>query len=461
LKREEDVWVRPDEGYVDVARLSRASDGAPELLEIRGGHLRDYLAARELALCVTSYRQRVEVRASGDGISWAESPATDSDDTDSWEGRIIEICEGGRPYGESAAIMHVKRTDVDPQEDVPQFDFPTDDVIESRTWTRKYEGKKLYRIEGELWRAEWVDPADASPIVRGDKPEPTVFFITDAEGKTESRKTLIHGSRWLWFRPEVMMSLAHRRGGSLSWYTRDTGSVRCSPSYGIHFGVNSLGLINVYAKDIGLLPDWQQKIWAGYNVSPDGKVSEELLASQMRAEPADTQAPEKFLSIGLRQIVDLSTAKLGVSIIRDHDVVPEVLSKTHRFRATDKAGLYSLAKDLARLTADSLDAAAIQTIVTPPKREKWGSLKSLEHLIALQQEPHVAHEIMGSLVGAYELRHGDAHLPSKEVDQALELAGVDQALPFVLQGYQMLHACVSSIFSIIEVLKQWNEVSSA
>jgi hypothetical protein len=68
----------------------------------------------------------------------------------------------------------------------------------------------------------------------------------------------------------------------------------------VHFGINSRGLVNVYAKDIALLPDWQQKIWAGYNIGPDGKVSEELLASQAEAQPADTQAPEVFLGKGLR-----------------------------------------------------------------------------------------------------------------------------------------------------------------
>jgi len=46
----------------------------------------------------------------------------------------------------------------------------------------------------------------------------------------------------------MMMVLIHRRGGSLIWHTRDTGDVQCSPDYGIHFGVNKIGLINAYAK---------------------------------------------------------------------------------------------------------------------------------------------------------------------------------------------------------------------
>jgi len=295
LKREEDVWVRPDEGYIKIARLYRDEDDSPYQLEVRASHLRDYLCARCMALYITSYRSRVEIVENADHITWKENPVTENNKMDRWEGRINEIHEGGMPFGEKTAVFHVARTDVDIEEDVPTFDFPTDDVIESKSWTKEHTGRKLFRIEGELWRNEWIDPAPISPLIRGDKIPPTVYFIIDAEGTQESKETLIKGSRWLWFRPEVMVTLAHRRGGSLGWYTRYTGYVKCSPSYKVHFGINKLGLINVYAKDIGLLPDWQQKIWAGYNVSPDGKVSEELLASQMRTKPASTKAPEGFL----------------------------------------------------------------------------------------------------------------------------------------------------------------------
>jgi len=141
-----------------------------------------------------------------------------------------------------------------------------------------------------------------------------VFFITDAEGKRENKDSLKDGGRWLWFRPDVIMALVHRRGGSLGWYTRNTGSVSCSPDYGVRFGINKLGLVNVYAKDIALLPEWQQRIWAAYNVGPEGGVSEELLDSQVKAVPAKTQAPEAFLQSGIDLINKLSREKLGFNL---------------------------------------------------------------------------------------------------------------------------------------------------
>jgi hypothetical protein len=457
LKREADIWVRPDEGYVEIARLSRKENGSPYLLEVRASHLRDYLCARGMALYVTSYRDRIEIFEDASHIAWPESSTRECDENDRWEGHVLEIHEGGMPYGEKTAIFHIARTDVDPEEDVPVFGLPTDDNVTSESWTKEHTGRKLYHVEGKLWRTEWIEPASQSPIVRGDDVPPTVFFITDAEGKTESRETLVAGGRWLWFRPEVMPALAHRRGGSLSWYTRDTGSVGCSPDYGVHFGLNSLGLINVYAKDIALLPDWQQKVWAGYNISPEGKVSEELLASQVKAEPADTLAPEEFLASGLLRLNHLAEAKLGITIVRQHDQIPDLIPRVHRFRATAKEGLFALAKDLARLTADSIDAGAVQELAPPPKGTRWGSLKSLENLLATRIDPKHARAMLSPLVGIYELRHADAHLASREFSEALDLVGVDQSAPYVTQGYQLLYACVSSIYDICQVIEGWGD----
>ena len=455
LKQETNIWVRPKENYIEVARISKRKDGTPYLLEVRASHLRDYLCARGMALYVTSYRKRVEILEDASNISWPENSAKEINNNDRWEGRVSEIHKGGMRYGAQAFVTHVARTDVDPEEDVPVLGQPTDENIASESWTKEHTGVKLYRVAGELWRTEWVEPASKSPIVRGDEMSSTTFFITDAEGNTESRKTLVAEGRWLWFKPEVMPVLAHRRGGSLSWYTRETGEIACSPGYGVHFGVNSLALINVYAKDIALLPEWQQKIWSGYNVSPEGKVSAELLASQVDAIPANTQAPEEFLANGLELLNSLAETKLGITLIRQHKEIPHFLIRAHRFRATDKEGLFALAKDLTRLTAERIDTAELQKIIAPPKGEKWGSLKSLEKLLATKITPDLARTIMGPLFGIYELRKTDAHLPSQELSEAFGLVDVDQSAPYVTQGYQLLCAFVSCIYSICRVLEGW------
>jgi hypothetical protein len=451
LKCEGDRWLAMEEGYIEVARMKRDDKGAPILLEMRAEHLKDYLCARGMALYTTSYRSRDEILADASHINWPEEAIRQASGGDRWEGRRTEICEGGHPFGSSAAFMFVGRKDVDAQEDVPVIG-PSDENIVSESWTKNYAGKKLIRIQGELWRNEWVDPAEQSPRVRGDKLPPSVFFITDAKGTPRSADALEATGGWLWFRPEVIVAVSKRRGGGLRWYTRDTGGVKSSPGSYKHFGVNPLGLVNVFAKDIGYLAEWEQKIWAGFNVGPEGGVSQELLAAQAEGRPAETQAPEAFLPKAFKLLNEAAMTKFGFRLFREHADFDALMADAHRFRAIDQAGLFSLAKDLARLTADSIDTGAIQRIMPPPKRTTWGSLKSLENLVAIRVGPEEARSLLGPLAGIYELRHADAHLAGSDVDDAFALAHVDRTQPFVFQGYRLLHSCVSSLYSILEGL---------
>jgi len=97
----------------------------------------------------------------------------------------------------------------------------------------------------------------------------------------------------------------------------------------------------------------------------------------------------------------------------------------------------------------------MNSIVSPPKQEKWGSLKSLENLLASKFDRERVKEATASLVGVYELRHADAHLPSSQMDGSFRRVGVDRSQPFINQGYTLLCNVVSSLFDIAEALNQW------
>ena len=458
LKKEGDVWVSPNEGYVKVARITKEANGKPSLLVMHAEHLKDYLCARNMGLYIASYFSRETVVEDASFITWQNGSSTIKNNLQTWEGHIREIHEGGFPYGEKAAVFHVARTDAEVTDDIPDISGkPSDKNIKSQSWEKSFSGRKLFEIGGYLWRYDWIDPAELSPRVRGDKPAPTIFFIVDEQGKKENKDVLSGGGKWLWFKPDVIMALAHRRGGNIKWYTRDTGSISCSPDYDVLFGVNSLGLVNVYAKDVALLPDWQQQIWVGYNIGPEGGISEELFASQVSAEPANSQPPEPYLKRGIEKINTLAMQKLNISLFRKHELLPEIFEKTHRFRALDDAGLFSLAKDVTRLTADSLDIKAMQGIISPPPGKNWGSLKTLENLLASKIEAQIARDILGPLVGIYNLRLADAHLPGSDIDDNFTLIGIDRSLPNIIQGYQLLDASVSSLYAIADVMNKWNE----
>ena len=459
LKREEDVWVCPREGYTEVAKLERDEEGNPILLEIKNQFLKDYLCARNCGLYITSFFSRDAIFKDKSVLSWDDASKSTKDGKDFWECRILEIYEGGFPFGEKIAVSHAGRIDIDEDEDIPDMTSPpTDDNVKSEFYEKGFEGEKLYRIIGELWKYEWINPAKISRVVLGEKQPINIFYIVDAEGNKENGEDLKKGGKWLWFKPNLVSNLLSKRGGYLSWYTKNTGSLSCAPAWGVHFGMNDLGLITVYAKDIGSLPLWQQQIWAGFNVPPEGGISKELHASQVRAEPASTLAPEAFLEKVIKQINHAAKKCLNTQFFRGHHSVNEIITSINRFRAVDEKGLFALAKDIARIIVDDINVPSLQKIAVPPKKTKWGSLKTIENLLAMKIDPKIARKILSPFVGVYELRHGDAHLPSSDIENSFNLVGIDRTLPHVIQGYQIIFACVNNLHLILGVVQNWNEI---
>jgi len=56
--------------------------------------------------------------------------------------------------------------------------------------------------------------------------------------------------------------------------------------------------------------------------------------------------------------------------------------------------------------------------------------------------------LLTPLVGIYELRLGDAHLPSGAMEEAFELVGIDRSKPFFDQGFQLLCRAADALWSI-------------
>jgi hypothetical protein len=404
-----------------------------------------------MALLISWYRERQEVMEAEPDFKWPKPDGTYKDG-ERWEGRIGAIHEGGEPFGSSMTVLHLTRPNLDFGEDVPSIGIS--DEFSSSSFTRKIsEKRKVYRVVGEAWRNEWIEPGVRSTRIRRDKPHPPTAFVVDAAGKRQTAKSLINSGRWLWFTPNLIPVLMERRGGSLEWYTRETGGVKGSPDSRVQFGINSLGLVNAYAKDVAFLPEWLQRVWAGFNISPEGKVSAELFLSQGKGVPAQTQAPERLLPVGIAVLNDAFTKRFGRSLFRPHADSAAVFKSCNRFKALSASGLYALAKDLVRVVVEHIDTATLHQIVAPPDKDNWGSLKSLEKVLATVTGEKGAHAALGPLHGIYNLRLADAHVASKDLDEAYALTHVDRALPFVMQGRDLLVTCVNALYMIADDVK--------
>jgi hypothetical protein len=220
LLREGDHWLCPGEGYACLMRLSRDKDGDPEAVHIRTDALRDYLAARGMTLRINLYQTRVSVESAASHIQWPDWRLTENTDGVRFEGRVTKILEGGKIPGETMAVFHVSRTD-DMDADVPELGPERETNTDSKHWTTKpAEGNKLFRIEGEFWKDEWIDPAAKSVSVRGDHEPSHSSYLIDSAGMRASADELNDEDigKWLWFDPRVILDLCTRRGGMLSWY---------------------------------------------------------------------------------------------------------------------------------------------------------------------------------------------------------------------------------------------------
>ena len=458
LLPEGDKWLRPDEMSAEVIRVKRNDEGKPVLLEMKTEFLKDYLAARNMALRVSRYFQRVEIFENIVHLGGGQGVYEENDDKNRFQIHVMKIHEGGHPFGEEAAVFHWTRNDVDPDEDVPVMGPENDSNVEQTSWTKKFDGRALYRVAGEFWVDEWIEPAACSPRVRCDDLPSSCEFIINASGEklnADALKVVFNDKdvgRWLWFRNEIIEAVSECPGSSLSWHTRDTGNITPCPGYSVHFGLNELQLITVYGPDIARLPEWQKRFWVGYNVSPEGGVSKELLDSQVKANPAPTQAPEPYFATSLERLNAAAEHRWGDKLLREHSDVDKIMPKIHRFRARDRAGLFSLAKDIFRLTGDRLNIAMLHRVAPPPESGKRGSLKSLEHALATIATAGDARSALTPLIGVYELRLCDAHLASSRTNKALNMSAVDPNAHPIQQGFQLIQGIVLALQRIAKTL---------
>jgi len=454
LMRERDQWVRPEEDYTLVARLVRDEDGHPISLEIKNEFLRDYLAARSMILRIVAFHSRGAIVEDAKHIDWHDGTLKEKTADSEFEARILQINAGGAWADGSYVILNISRTDIDPEDDVPLPGRENDSNVKVEKRSGNATSHKVPRILGEFWHNEIIEPAPNSIRVRDDDVPINIQYIVDASGLQLPSKQLTNDEepRWLWFKPEVIFALIKRRGGALEWYTQETGGVSASRGCSVHFGINGSDLITVFAPDVARLPSWQQRIWAAHNITPEGKVSRELLSAQMETKVAKTFAPEKALPEILDGLDNLFKAKIGTPLFRPHIITPELLRSIQRFRALESKGLLALAKDIIRLTADRIDTDALQKILPPPKGEKWGSIKSLEKYLATIISPEAARKVITPLAGIYELRLADSHLPPAEMKRAYEMARVKLDMTPLKQGFWLIASVVSSLMDIARIL---------
>lgn len=457
LIREGHNWIRPEEDFVVVAREILDKKGNLRILEIKREFLIDYLAARNLSLRLSYYRQRVENVTALERSAYAQLESRqETRDGGRFELLIRSLKD---VYGGGWASFRVWRTDVDPEEDAPVMGPERDDNTASESRRGNRSGYEGVRIEGEFWRDEWIDHQGKSVRVRGDTDQTRPQFIVETDGSRMASDDLDDEDigRWLWFRSGVVSNLLGHRSFSLKWYTAETGALVSTSGYQTHFGINSSDLITVYAYDVARLAAWEQHVWAAHNVAPEGKVSDELLAAQVRVQPASTQAAENLLFKSMRMLEAGFRQKFGISLFT-HDIDDAaVMQQASRFASRDQASLLRLAKELVRMFSDRLNVRELRKLSTHAEKEKLGSNKLLQDILAQKVGAGKARQVFGAVAGAYDMRVGDAHPTGSRIGDAIKLAGIDESISFLRQGEQLIQNFGMSVWWIGQMLFDQSE----
>jgi hypothetical protein len=445
-------WVRPEEDFVVVAREVVDKDGNHEGIEIKRTFLIDYLAARGLDLRLSYYRQRVENVASLESSNYK---GLETHDVERDHGRFsLLIRKLDDVFGGSWASFKFSRTDFDIEEDAPVLGPEDDGNTELEESRGNRAGAEGIRIEGEFWKSEWIDHQSLSVRVRGDIDTTLPAFIVDTDGSRLASSELNHESvgRWLWFQPRVVTELLSRRGFGIKWHTSETGSILSTSSYSTHFGLNSEDFVTIYAYDIARLPSWEQHVWAANNVSPEGKVSLELVMAQVKCEPASTAPAEELLFESFKLLENDFREKLKIELfnhVLDENSVRLLIT---RFHSKDQASLLRLAKDIVRIFTDRLNVRELRKISQHSNKETLGSNKLLQDILARQIGDEEARKAFGPIVGTYDLRLGDAHPTGSKINEALVLAGIDHRSSHLRQGQQLIMNFAVSVLKIDRLL---------
>ncbi|MFD0707454.1 hypothetical protein [Photorhabdus akhurstii] len=452
LIKEGSNWVRPEENFVVVARETLDEKGEQKLIEIKREFLIDYLAARNLSLRLSYYRQRVENVASLENSEYANLFDHQEKRDSGRFGLLIRSLND--VFGGSWAMLRTWRTDVDEDDDAPVMGPEDNDNTDYEKSQGHHSGFDGVRIEGEFWRDEWIEHQGQSKRVRGDVDLNLPQFIVETDGTRMASADLNDEDigRWLWFRSSIVNELLSFRGFSLEWYTAETGSIRSASGDRVHFGLNTSDLITVYACDIARLSSWEQHIWAVHNVVPDGKVSSELFAAQVKAQPSSTHAVEDLLYEVMRMLEVGFRQEFSVSLFTHGIESPAATQNISRFASRDQASLLRLAKELVRVFSDRLNVRELRKLSTHSDKEKLGSNKLLQDVLTQKVGEEKARKVFGPIIGVYDMRLGDAHPTSSKIGDALKLAGIDDSKSYTRQGEQLISNFGQSIWLIGKLL---------
>ena len=431
LVQEGDHWIRPSECDVEVIKVERDSDGKIITIKIKTEHLKDYLCARRMGLYIEEFRHRQEQDFDGNKIDWDRSPIIDK-----------RFSSDGNGIYEWKGWMF-KHIDDYSWNDVQTVKGP---VLSLPSY---------YRIEGQLWKQFWVNPAKISSRVAGD--EINLSFYVKPNGEQHEISTVDdfeYGHVYLFFNIGLVDKL-RSTGLTMTWVARDVFKVTSPNGPHVLCGISKKGNIFAISADVARQDTWLQMIYRSENIRPEelnDYAGCELFQNQMMCEFLSTKAPEDEFKRLVKDFDNVFLMKTGVRLWKDCN--ERIINLVSRFASMDVDGYVRLAKILTEGIIERIDEKSLVGFINGRvKTDGFRGISLLGVCVNLLNTAIDGKIAVKFLRDINSIRQVDAHyMPPEDVQQKLSVLPWPGDMPFVERGARLIDYVNQGLERLIQIL---------
>lgn len=428
-------WIRPAEGDMVVIRFGKNDKGEVVRAEIRTEYLRDYLCARGMGLYIEEFRHRQEHSRDGRSIMWQNSPTVEcrrsrcGNGKYEWKGWMFKH-QGGNSWEDAQTISAELLSE-------PQY----------------------YRVEGQLWKQFWINPAQRSERVAGDDSGFKYYVKPNGERRTVSPLDDDEfGHVYLFFRSDLVPhSLS--AGLQVTWDARDVFSIHFPNGQNVLFGISTEGTYFCISADVARLAAWEQKLLHDDNIKPQEQAEyagSELFQNQMMCEFLHTKAPENEFRRLLDELGLAFKKRTGGDLWRRMDCEDDVILAVSRFCSVSQGGYVLLAKRITNAMIERMDVASMKKFVDG--RVETAQLKAvglLAAVISLITGDVDAGNRVRFMRDINFIRQADAHLMSVEdVMNRINVLPMPDGLAWIEKGARLIEYANIGLRALVTIFSR-------
>lgn len=279
-----------------------------------------------------------------------------------------------------------------------------------------------------------------------DSSDQTPRFVCDSDGNkvplTASEPIGQYG--FLFFRPEVLDRFLRVEGYWVRFHMRTWGFAAVPGSHsGIQLGINEIGLVSAFWKDLADLTIKEQSYWASFSCIPEGRVCHEMFETIVQQNPPFSPSVPELFETAREKFSRSFEVKFKIAIFSEHSPNERELQRLSvgpLHQGFDE--VLDLSKLLYGWLIETMSLETLRKAIGKPVNKEFRQIRLLEELlVSLGKTPIEARKLTAPLAALNELRVSAAHIGSSKLQPAFEILGEPRvpAKPRVAWDYIVNH----------------------